>query len=1223
MFKTIIPLAGFIIAFFLLLPQINTSFAQQTIIFDDKSGQNQNLTGQYPTGVINWGSAHWYHSGPWGLFTTKSISFRSGSQTSGTLTFINPRRIVSLQAYNGGSVASTVTISCTGNTTKSQSVPVGQVVTISTAWTNTCTTVTMTSSNGWNTNFDNIIIDLGDSVAPTTSITAPTEGSTVSGSNISVSADAADNIAIAGVQFKLDGNYLGSEDTVAPYTVVWDTTNSTNGNHALTAVARDTSNNQTTSTAVNVTVNNPPQLSILTPIEGQSISSNSITVTYTSLGDQTEANHAHFKLDGGGTVMDIDFDGNYTFNDVAPGNHTLTGVIARANHSEIAGSEDTVNFVTTAPDTQAPSVQITDPAEGSSVSGSITITANATDNVAIAGVQFKVNGINQGSEDVTAPYSVSWNTTSVANGTHVITAVARDTSSNSATSESLNVSVNNIDARATVGEWGPVMNWPHVAIHTTLMKNGKVLMWDGWNGFDGQSYLWDPATNTFVTATLEQNLYFCAGHTQLADGRILVMGGHNNGGIGNNRSTIYNPATNTWSNLPNIAYTRWYPSSTRLSDGKVAVIGGLAGSSWAQYPEIFNPETNTWSTRTTTGNYSGENDDEYPLSFLLPNGKIYSLAATPARSYMLDLTANSVVAGAALPRKLGSAAQYRPGKILYTGGGVTKASGAPSLTESSVIDFNNPDPSWRSVSSMQNPRYEHNLTIAADGKVYAVGGASVVSQETSNGTLSLEMFDPDSETWSTMASMTDKRMYHSTSLLLPDGKILSAGGGRLGAGPNLLSAQLYSPGYLFKGNRPVISNAPSDVEYGQTVNIESPQAQNIQKISFIPLGSNTHTLDMNQTYLELAFTKNGNNLEVQIPTNKNITVIGDYMLFIIDSNGVPSVAKIVSLKNVVDTIAPTVSLTSPTEGSTVLGNVALSADATDNIEVSSVQFLLDGNNLGNADTTSPYTINWDTTTTSNGSHVLTARAVDSSNNTTTSSSVNVTVANPLDETPPVISSVTAGNITTTGATITWTTDENSDSQVEYGLDTNYGSTTTLDSVLTQNHSQILSGLTANTTYNYRVKSRDSSGNLSTSNNFTFTTLASNPQTINFDDAPGQNITLNGLYPTGIINWGNNIWYLSSPWGLFTTKSVSFNGGGQTSGSFSFVNPKKVTQIKAYNGGSVASTVTIACTGNTTKSITAPVGQITTINTDWANACTTVTITSSNGWNTNFDDLVIE
>jgi hypothetical protein len=116
------------------------------------------------------------------------------------------------------------------------------------------------------------------------------------------------------------------------------------------------------------------------------------------------------------------------------------------------------------------------------------------------------------------------------------------------------------------------------------------------------------------------------------------------------------------------------------------------------------------------------------------------------------------------------------------------------------------------------------------------------------------------------------------------------------------------------------------------------------------------------------------------------------------------------------------------------------------------------------------------------------------------------------------------------------------------------------------------------------------------------------------------VPFNGQYPTGVINWGTNVWWLSSPWGGFTTNSISFNGGGMTSGAFTFMTPKWLVSLKAFNGGTVASTITLSCAGNATKTVSVPVNQLTTITTDWTASCTTVTIGSTNGWDTNFDDL---
>jgi hypothetical protein len=127
------------------------------VTFDDRAGQNQPLNGQYPTGMIDWGSNRWFHSAPWSGFTTKSASFVSGIN-SATFTFMTPRRLVSIEAMNGGGGAATVTLACSGQVTRSVALAAGQRTTISTGWTGACTTVTVTSSNGWDTNFDNLAV---------------------------------------------------------------------------------------------------------------------------------------------------------------------------------------------------------------------------------------------------------------------------------------------------------------------------------------------------------------------------------------------------------------------------------------------------------------------------------------------------------------------------------------------------------------------------------------------------------------------------------------------------------------------------------------------------------------------------------------------------------------------------------------------------------------------------------------------------------------------------------------------------------------------------------------------------------------------------------------------------------------------------------------------------------------------------------------------------------
>jgi hypothetical protein len=188
-----------------------------------------------------------------------------------------------------------------------------------------------------------------------------------------------------------------------------------------------------------------------------------------------------------------------------------------------------------------------------------------------------------------------------------------------------------------------------------------------------------------------------------------------------------------------------------------------------------------------------------------------------------------------------------------------------------------------------------------------------------------------------------------------------------------------------------------------------------------------------------------------------------------------------------DGTPPSVSMTAPASGATVSSAVSVTANATDNVGVVGVQFRLDGAMLGAEVLTGPYAIAWDPATTTNGVHALTAVARDAAGNRTTSASSSVTVN--VDYSPPILSAVAASAITASGATISWTSNESATSQADYGPAVAYGSSTLLDVALLTSHSQLVSGLSASTGYHYRVKSRDATGNLGTSADFTFTTSA--------------------------------------------------------------------------------------------------------------------------------------
>lgn len=649
------------------------------------------------------------------------------------------------------------------------------------------------------------------------------------------------------------------------------------------------------------------------------------------------------------------------------------------------------------------------------------------------------------------------------------------------------------NSAAQVGQWSPVMNWPLVAVHTVQLPTGNVLLWDAWElAPNVQARIWNPTSQSFVGVTNQFSSIFCSGQAMLADGRQLVIGGFSTAENGIKDTNIFNPATNSWTRVADMAYARWYPTATTLSDGRVLALGGqITPGVFADVPEIYNPTTNTWSSLTT----ARRNVGEYPFIYVLPNGRIAMVAGPDYQTRTLDVATQSWSLIGEAPIPTGTAAMYRPGKIMTSGGGTPNVD--PVQRDTAVIDMNQPSPSWRVTASMANPRFQHNLIVLPDGNVLAVGGSTQYSLVSTSGVRAAELWNATTETWSTMASMQDLRMYHSTGILLPDGRVLVAGGGRAAPAVDYPTAEIYSPPYLFKGARPTITSAPSSVTYGATMTIDTPDAATIASAALVRLPSVTHTVNMDQRYIPLSFTASGSGLNIVAPGDGNVAPPGYYMLFIVNGNGIPSVARIVQIGGAVqaDTQPPTVSLSAPTSGASVSGNVTISASAADNVGVAGVQFLLDGTPLGPIDASAPYSITWNSTTATNGAHTLGAQARDSAGNLSTASAISVTVANSTsDTTPPIISAIAASAQSTT-ATITWTTSEPSTSRVEYGLTDSYTSQTAIDPALVTTHSVSLSGLSPSTLYHYRVVSDDAAGNSALSSDRTFTTSAPAPITL--------------------------------------------------------------------------------------------------------------------------------
>jgi hypothetical protein len=201
---------------------------------------------------------------------------------------------------------------------------------------------------------------------------------------------------------------------------------------------------------------------------------------------------------------------------------------------------------------------------------------------------------------------------------------------------------------------------------------------------------------------------------------------------------------------------------------------------------------------------------------------------------------------------------------------------------------------------MAYARTYHTLTLLPDGTVLGTGGGPTTDAIGVNSAiLAAELWSPVTESWTTMASMQKPRLYHSNALLMPDARVLVLGGGRfngINEPTDQLSSEFYSPPYLFKGTRPTISSAPASATYATSIAVQTPDAARIASVSLIKIGSVTHSINQDQRYLPLQFSVSGTTLNIQTPANSNLAPPGFYMLFILDTNGVPSVAAMVKIQ---------------------------------------------------------------------------------------------------------------------------------------------------------------------------------------------------------------------------------------------------------------------------------------------------------------------------------------
>jgi Domain of unknown function (DUF1929)/Fibronectin type III domain/Kelch motif len=709
------------------------------------------------------------------------------------------------------------------------------------------------------------------------------------------------------------------------------------------------------------------------------------------------------------------------------------------------------------------------------------------------------------------------------------------------------------------GQWSSLQAFPMVAISSILMDNGRFIFWDGWQQPE-PTEIWNPARpQTFTTINAPDSV-FCDGAAQLPDGRIIVIGGYgglSTGQIGIVDTSIFDPASNTWTRVANMHKPRWYPTLTELSDGRYVAISGNStnASTWADTPEVYDPTTNTWTLLSKIST-SGVHEEEYPFSYLIPNGNVLNIGPSEDVTHELDVRNQTwTPVGGASGVVNGSSIQYLPGKILYSGGASTVTSTVPAQGTTAVLDTNAAAPVWRQTSPMLHPRIYHTLTMLANGHVLAVGGGTTSDASVATtGVLPTEIWDPTSQTWSAAAPIATARNYHSTAVLMPDGRVLVAGGGHLDglndAGQD--SAQIYSPSYLFNGPRPTISSAPPETTYGSTISVSTPDAASITAVNLVSLGTDTHQMDMNQHFVPLSFTASGGSLSVTMPSSPATAPPGHYMLFILNDQGAPSVASIIAVNPSTTPVAPsaptgvtatpgngaaTVSWTAPDDGNSPMTSYSITpATGTTTLPPTVV--------TGNPPATSA-TISGLTNGVSYTFTVTATNAVGTGPASAASSAV--TPAAPTAPGTPAGVTATAGNA---AATVTWTAPGSGSSPItSYTVTPYIGSTAQSATVITGSPpatSATVTGLINSTTYTFTVTATNAvgAGPASASSQPVTPTAAAAPAFVRQVSAHASAQTSISVTMPANVTTGNRLVVEVADWssGHATAASVTDSGG---------------------------------------------------------------------------------
>jgi len=500
--------------------------------------------------------------------------------------------------------------------------------------------------------------------------------------------------------------------------------------------------------------------------------------------------------------------------------------------------------------------------------------------------------------------------------------------------------LNQADSQTLIAQGDAVGSWqllsykdPVLPIHAALLHTGKVLFFSG-SGNNPKntdcrncSAVWDVSQGNFsrpktpLDGTGQPIDIFCAGQSFRPDGSLIVAGGtmQYDPFHGLPSTLSFNPTTEEWKKVGSMHSGRWYPTLITLGNGRVLALSGLDENGMiTNYPEIYSGSTG-WSAFS----YPTSPFQLYSHLFLLSSGQLFYSGAyfgasnkgvTPRR-LILPKTFTQAIAEREVyglqAKDFGNQAASvllppaQSQKVMIIGGGgftyqtleqgnKRKAAVIKATNRVNIVDLTASNPIYRAAASLHYARMHHSAVLLPDRTVFVCNG-SQMNEDTKKSMLPAEIYNPATNTWTVAGRQRVARVYHSVALLLPDGRVLTAGGNPKRTVEEL-RLEIYSPAYMSQ-TRPVIQSAPQTVRGGGTITIQTPQAGSIQWVSLIKPMATTHTCDTEQRLVDLPITAStSTSLTAEVTSNRNLAPPAWYMLFITDKNNVPSVANWIQLR---------------------------------------------------------------------------------------------------------------------------------------------------------------------------------------------------------------------------------------------------------------------------------------------------------------------------------------